>query len=329
MSATSDPSAPYDVGISFLAKDEPFAAELHAQLEQTLKVFFFPRQQEELAGTDGLESMRTPFLDARVAVVLFRKPWGETPWTRVEETAIKGRCLSKGWGSLLFVTLDKTSPLPVWLPNTHIRFSSQDYPLQELVGAIKLRVQENGGEIAKPSALATAKRIKAEADLRADEERLFRDQSFITATAKPQVNALLNEVSRKARETGESAGIGIDAHVRDSQCVIRTAGVSLHVHWTQRYVNVIDDTELRLRSLRGRLFLPGERYVNTGELPEVSRRVFRPKLDLNRNIRWLDRDMKQLLGDAEVVDIAVHELLRLIDQINRGDLPRYDPFEEY
>src|SRR5262249_39891040 len=159
-----------DVAISFLARDEPYAAELHAKLEQTLQVFFFPRQQEELAGTDGLESMRTPFLESRVAVVLFRHPWGETPWTRVEETAIKDRCLANGWNSLLFVTLDKASKLPIWLPNTHIRFSSQDYPIEELVGAIKVRVQESGGTISRPDAFATAKRIKAEAELREDEK---------------------------------------------------------------------------------------------------------------------------------------------------------------
>jgi len=36
----------------------------------------------------ALKSMRTPFLEARVVVVLYRHPWGETPWTRVEQTAI-------------------------------------------------------------------------------------------------------------------------------------------------------------------------------------------------------------------------------------------------
>jgi hypothetical protein len=42
-----------DVSISFLAKDEPFAAELYARLEQTLKVFFFPRQQDRRPRIDA------------------------------------------------------------------------------------------------------------------------------------------------------------------------------------------------------------------------------------------------------------------------------------
>jgi hypothetical protein len=40
----------YDVAISFLAQDEPTAAELHSQLSDGLNIFFFPRNQEEPAG---------------------------------------------------------------------------------------------------------------------------------------------------------------------------------------------------------------------------------------------------------------------------------------
>ena len=39
-------------------------------------------------------TMRAPFLEARVNVVLFREAWGNTPWTRVEDRA--GRPLFQG-----------------------------------------------------------------------------------------------------------------------------------------------------------------------------------------------------------------------------------------
>lgn len=52
----------YDVAISFLAKDEAIARDLADKLEASgLKVFFFPRNQEELAGTNGIESMRDAY----------------------------------------------------------------------------------------------------------------------------------------------------------------------------------------------------------------------------------------------------------------------------
>ena len=109
-----------DLAISFLAKNEPLAKQLKAGLEDGLEVFFFPHSQEQLAGTDDLESMRTPFTDARVVVVLFDDSWGETPWIRVEKTAITDRCLDKGWESLLFVKMSKTNTPPKWLPHTRL-----------------------------------------------------------------------------------------------------------------------------------------------------------------------------------------------------------------
>src|SRR5260221_6511073 len=111
----------YDVSISFLSQDEPTAAAVHDDLSKGLEVFFYPRNQEELAGTDGLDSMRHPSLDdSRVAVVLYRERWGTTPWTRVEETAIKDRCFKHGWHSLFFMALDNAATFPTWLPHTHV-----------------------------------------------------------------------------------------------------------------------------------------------------------------------------------------------------------------
>ena len=89
-----DDAPKYDGAISFLARNVVTAQAIYDRLEASgLKIFFFPRNQEELAGTNGLESMREPFFDARIAVILFTAQWGETPWTRVEATAIQERCL--------------------------------------------------------------------------------------------------------------------------------------------------------------------------------------------------------------------------------------------
>jgi hypothetical protein len=173
-------AATYDVAISFLFKDLRTAQAIHDELASSgLNVFFFPRRQEELAGTNGMESMRTPFLGARVNVVLFRKPWCEIPWTRVEDAAISERCFKGGWSTLVFVQLDNTSALPGWLPTTHVRFSFDDYGLPQLVGAIKLRVQEHGGVIKRVDAIGKAEAVKREADYLADKDWLMRDATWI------------------------------------------------------------------------------------------------------------------------------------------------------
>jgi hypothetical protein len=83
--------------------------------------FFYPHKQEELIGTNGMESMRAPFIGARVNVILFREKYGKTPWTGVELAAIQDSCLRTGYRSLVFVQLDKKDVKPEWLPSTHIR----------------------------------------------------------------------------------------------------------------------------------------------------------------------------------------------------------------
>ena len=87
----------YDVAISFLSKDEPIAAAIHHKLTEGLKVFFFLRSQEDLAGTDGLESMRKPFFDeSRVMVVLYREPWVRHRGHELRKVQSKKPALSTG-----------------------------------------------------------------------------------------------------------------------------------------------------------------------------------------------------------------------------------------
>src|ERR1700719_1137088 len=121
----------YDVAISFLSEDQTTAAAICDKLSEGLKVFFYPRNQEELAGTDGLESMRGPFFDCRVMVVLYREKWGKTPWTRVEMPAIQESCLKFGWDPLFFIVLNQSDILPVWLPQIRVRYNFADFGLEQ------------------------------------------------------------------------------------------------------------------------------------------------------------------------------------------------------
>src|ERR1700686_4479515 len=112
----------YDVAISFLSQDEPLALKLYEQLSENLSVFVYSKRQEQVAGTDGLETFRQVFISqSRLVVVLYRNGWGQTPWTGVEELAIKDRMFRGGWKSLLLVTLDSQSTYPIWIPEHEVR----------------------------------------------------------------------------------------------------------------------------------------------------------------------------------------------------------------
>lgn len=201
-------TAKYDVAISFLTSDESIAAAIYEKLSESLQVFFYPRKQEELAGTDGLESMRLPFLDgSRVVVVLYREPWGKTPWTRVEETAIKDGCLAQGWQLLFFIALDHESTLPVWLPQHKIRFNYADFGLEQAVGAIKARVQENGGHQLPMTALKRAEILKAEERYRSDKRRMNSAEGL--ELIMQSVSELFAEIEGQCRGIAEQGLMSI------------------------------------------------------------------------------------------------------------------------
>lgn len=154
---------PPDVAISFLWADRTTAIRLFDALKSHLSVFYFEDRQNDLAGRDGTEAMRAPFLNARVSVVLFRKPWGEAGWTGVERAAICDACLKRGFQNLFLVAMDTTSPIPSWVPNTHVRFNMEQFDFSELIGAIKAKVLELGGSVRTPTTLDLAEQHRNEA----------------------------------------------------------------------------------------------------------------------------------------------------------------------
>lgn len=128
MSEVKEPK--HEIAFSFLAGDLALSTQFADSLAP-LSTFVFSRKQDELAGTDGQESFRAAFrFDSRLNVVLFRGGWGETPWTRVEQTAIQERCLADGWDRLLVVVLDDAAP-PKWIPQLNLYLDLRAFPFEQ------------------------------------------------------------------------------------------------------------------------------------------------------------------------------------------------------
>ena len=249
----------YDVAISFLSKDEPIAIELHRHLIDGLEVFIYSKKQEEIAGTDGLESFRQAFRrDSRVVVVLFREGWGQTPWTRVEEGAITDRFLSEGWRWLFFIVVDKKSPLPKWLPENHIRFNLEDYGVEQAVGAIKARVQELGGRLQKLDAIGRAKILQKDSEFRDQKRQLFTSPQGVNAV-QSEVISMYKEIERLRFEITSTTDIIFQMGHTVRECILTNGRVSLHLSWAPRYANNMENSPLRIYEVNGRMLLPQEK----------------------------------------------------------------------
>ncbi len=82
------PKFRFEMAISFHRTDEGLATEISDVLQKRFRTSIYYKHQEMLAGRDGEEKFGGTFRDARVVIVLCRQEWGQTPFTRIEKTAI-------------------------------------------------------------------------------------------------------------------------------------------------------------------------------------------------------------------------------------------------
>jgi hypothetical protein len=318
----SEPAAEqvFDVAISFLVADEKVASTIKSKLSG-LKVFFYPHNQEELIGTNGLESMRAPFLSARVNVVLYRERYGRTPWTGVELAAIQDSCLKTAYRSLLFVQLDKKDPTPSWLPATHIRCVLGDFTVDQLVGAIKNKVQELGGVIHRPDAMSEAQRVKREAEYLADRDAMKRDRAWIEGTVHRSLRETFQKVEQLVARVNKDQGFQIVCRSDGyHSCVMRSGFVSLGCGWVQPIYNNVGDDDahgdcyLRIGEISGTLLLPGERGVMMHKPRVLKEHRIKVGVNENRDLMWLDGE-----GQIEPERLADHIVLILMNLISRAN----------
>jgi hypothetical protein len=320
--ATIGTEPKYDVAISFLAKDEAIAKDLYDRLTEVFNVFHFPHNQEDLVGTNGLESMREPFFDSRVVVVLYRDPWGKTPWTGVEETAIGERCLKQGWPGLVFVNLDQTSATPKWVPNTHVRFGMEAYGMEGLVGVIKARVQEHGGKLVPADAASEMRRIQRETTFLADRDNMMSDRRWIEETVHASIKSALEEVVRLADEANAKHGFKIAAGARDKSCILRSGFVSLGIGFEQPIFNRVsdymrDECYLRASEFSGTLLLPGENAMVMHRPRELKRHKLKVDVSETRSLVWREEG-KTVIPADKLGDHLFRIFLDLLSRANRG-----------
>jgi hypothetical protein len=317
-------SPDYDVAISFLVADEKVASAIKADLSG-LEVFFYPHKQEDLIGTNGIESMREPFLSARVNVILFRPRYGKTPWTGVELSAIQDSCLQSRYESLVFVQLDKNDAKPEWLPNTHIRCVLGDFTIDQLVGAIKNKVQERGGSIRRADAKTEAFRVKQEAEYIADRGRLMRDGAWI-AQVQTSVSGTIAEIGRTVSDLNAShqfqIGFGtLPTHVT----VLRSGYVSMGIGWQQPITNYVGDDKqhechLWAAEFSGLLALPGENRWYVEQPRKLKNHKFKVEVTQDRGLIWRVEGQKELVPQPELADYIVRLFLDLMSRANQGKI---------
>jgi hypothetical protein len=242
----------YDVAFSFLAQDESLASQLNDLIGERFTTFLYSNRQTELAGSDGEETFNQVFgKDARVVVVFFRKGWGDTPWTRIEQTALRNRAYHQGYDFALFIPLDSPPSAPEWLPKTQLWFGLERFGLNGAASVIEARIQQAGGATRLETSIDAAARLAREME-RERERQMFLSSERGLQVAEEYVSALFNEMERIVKRVGEdNAGFNCRLERQPRQIIACVAGFTLTIGWSPRYANSPEDATLYVKLWKG------------------------------------------------------------------------------
>lgn len=248
---TADVQYEYDAAFSFLAEDEELAVRTSDALLDRMKVFVYSDRQKELVGKDGVEQFATLFREkARVCVVLYRKGWGQTKWTRIEETAIKERAFDKGWDFLIIIALD-SSKIPPWLPKTKIWLGFDRFGLEGAASVIDSRVQETGGEVKEESPREKADRLLRMAKLKNERQKILESAEGVKM-ARQELGILFSNIENEVkaiRSLPESPELYFRLD-NETFCVVDTPQGSFTMGWSQQYSNSLKYASLFIQEFR-------------------------------------------------------------------------------
>jgi hypothetical protein len=308
----------FEVAFSFLDHDHALAIQLADLLRDRMRVFVYSEQQKDLAGRDGLEEFSTIFRrKSALCVVLYREGWGQTRWTRVEETALKSRGFERGWQFLLVVVLDN-SPLPDWLPPTKIWFGLDQYGVQAAAAVIDARVQEAGGTVHQESAREKATRLAHEAQRNEERELFLRSVNGVQA-AKRELDNLFDHLEREAAAINQLGGTKMDLVRRDAFVVaLRTPLSSITFGWAQQFGNSLEGSYLVIRELDGTYFF------GRNEAENAERNSVHAKFDVaaTGELGWRKHDEPERFYST--AQLAEHYLKRILESPDRAESSRED-----
>jgi hypothetical protein len=239
----------FDVAISFLSRDLAIAERLRKQLQPGLSCFVYSRNQEDVAGTDGLAKFHKIFRhDSRLNVVLFRNGWGETPWTGVEEKAIEASALHSRFRTLFVIQLEKEAKLPEWIPEVMINLPLSDFGITEAVGAIRKRALELHAKIHSESPLEMAKRLDQERSEGLQRKSREMSQEGMDA-AKKGAEGTIDIVVTLMREIVGTLSKPMPLemqNVANGEGEIRLGWTRLHFFWDPNAISSVDVSTLRV-----------------------------------------------------------------------------------
>lgn len=312
----------YDVALSFLNRDVELAHQLYEGLKERLRVFFFPERQHELVSRDGEDRLTRIFLaEARLDVVLYRTEWSTTPWTRIEERAIRTRGFQKqDYDEFLIVlVVDGNTVPPPWLPPHIIYGDPLRYGVASAITTVETVLMRLGTSVKPETPEERARRIDRALQW-ASEKRRFRQSKGIVPTVHAHAKRIFDLVQSQAQSILDST---TSIHLQVTRIPGHLGGVEvtaptprgplvMSVSWWFSYLDSLEDSGLAAHLTEGYPARPGR--VLSRHPKEISQRTFEFELAAPEIEGWLDQDRAEFFPDDSVAEELITWYLQELEK---------------
>ena len=237
----------YDVAFSLLAQDEALAREINELLSDRYRTFLYSERQKEIAGADGELKFKQVFAEeARLVVVLYREGWGTTPWTRMEEEAIRGRAYEEGYDFVKFVPLDEVQTVPKYLPKVQLWINALRFGAKSAAAVIEARLGELGAEASPESPVDRAARLQRNLDFKARHEAFSRSHGAVN-DANSSFSEVAKHIKNRLTEIKDS-GVALGLRLKEEKFALVVVGLKLglRIKWVYHYANSLENAHLDL-----------------------------------------------------------------------------------
>jgi hypothetical protein len=217
---------------------------------------------------------------------------------------------------VFLLVVEKSTQYPAWLPYSFMRFHLGDYSLEEAVGAIKLRVQEQGGRFAPMTPLKKSELLKAEALYQADKSRMHWDEGIEASLDKVEV--LVSEMGRHCDEVNTAGAIEIEYEIHPRQaCILRYDQLGMIVRWHQQYEGSIQKGGLSVEEYSGRLFFNSELGNRVIIRPpnQTKETLYDPDLSRAREYGWASKKNPEgFIASPTLAERLVMQFMEMIER---------------
>ncbi|MBK7499538.1 MAG: hypothetical protein IPI19_10630 [Ignavibacteriales bacterium] len=235
----------YDVAFAFLEKDEPLAIQINDLIKDKLSTFLYSKKLEDLSNTKPEKTFIDVFeRQSKCVVVLFSNKWGTTPWTAIEEKAIRNRASVEGFDFLLCISLDNPPETPKYLPQSRIWTGLSKLGVKGAAIAIEELVLSLRGGLKPESKTNTKTEIKIEPQFEVESSKFLESVSGLEIAALELKKLFLAIEAEKNKFQKSDKNFPIIYNRNERKCTVEYGEFSILFYSQTEKSNMLMDLPL-------------------------------------------------------------------------------------